>query len=97
MISQSAKDWTDNPVITSTDNVEAPMRNLPFPSLTVCHKDPKFHLKWKLPEHVFNFIDMQKKSDPKIQKLLDGFSNYTYFIAMNYIRSVFMISIYCSN
>ena len=86
MISQAAQDWTDNPVVTSTDNVEAPIKDLPFPSLSVCQKDPNYHKNWQVPELIFNFIDVQK-SDTKVQEMLVGFSNFTKKVAKEYLAS----------
>ena len=86
MISQSAKDWTENPVIISTDNVEEPIRNLPFPSLSVCKKDPNYHKSWQVPEVIYNFIDV-KKTDPKVQELLANFSNFTERVTEVFLKS----------
>ena len=76
MISQAAQDWTDNPVIISTESVAAPMKDVPFPSLTVCRKNRKSYKNWHVPELIFNFIDIQKK-DEKVQELFAGFSDFT--------------------
>ena len=99
MISQAARDWTVNPVVTSTDNVEAPIKELPFPSLSVCHKDPNYHKNWQVPELIFNFIDV-KKSDTKVQEMLVGFSNFTKndidTISVNFGTSLRMLAKYAN-
>ena len=78
MISQSVKDWTENPVVTSIDTVEAPISDVPFPALSVCHPSPNFHQNWQLPELILNFIDINSNhEDEKVKKLVAGLSNFT--------------------
>ena len=85
MISQSWKDWTESPVVTSTDNVEAPIKNLPFPSLIVCKKDPNYHDNWRVPELIYNFIDINS-DDPKVKHLMAGFSDFTANLIDKYLK-----------
>ena len=33
---QALNDWNENPLITTYDTVSAPIREVPFPSITIC-------------------------------------------------------------
>ena len=86
MISQSVKDWTENPVVTSIDTVEAPINDVPFPALSVCHPSPNFHQNWQVPELILNFIDINSNSeDEKVKKLVAGLSNFTDKVLDEYL------------
>ena len=86
MISQSVKDWTENPVVTSIDAVEAPISDVPFPALSVCHPSPNFHQNWELPELILNFIEINSNSkDEKVKKLVAGLSNFTDNVLDEYL------------
>ena len=86
MISQSVNDWTENPVVTSIDTVEAPISDVPFPALSVCHPSPNFHQNWQVPELILNFIDINSKSeDEKVKTLVAGLSNFTDKVLDEYL------------
>ena len=86
MISQSVKDWTENPVITSIDTVEAPIDDISYPALSVCHKQPHFHQNWQLPEVILNFIDINSNpNDEKVKMLVSGLSNFTDTVLDSYV------------
>ena len=54
MIYESIHEWANHPVITSIDNVETPLTEVDFPTLTICH-EPKYQTdNWALPELILN-------------------------------------------
>ena len=95
MISQSVKDWTENPVVTSIDTVEAPITDVPFPALSVCHASPNFHQNWQLPELILNFIDINSNSeDENVKKLVAGLSNFTDNVIDEYLALMSPYDVY---
>ena len=56
MIKESYDDWEQNPIITTTDEFGAPLSDVDFPALTICH-EPKYQTDyWALPELIMNFF-----------------------------------------
>ena len=56
MIKESYDDWKQNPIITTTDEFGAPLSDVDFPALTICH-EPKYQTDyWALPELIMNFF-----------------------------------------
>ena len=86
----SAQDWNDNPVVTSIDTVEAPTKDIPFPSITACKKMPRYHQPWELPEMIFNFFALSNCSSDcnkhQASKMVGVFKTFTLKVLNNYIE-----------
>ena len=57
MINESVHEWNENPVITSVDSIESPLKEIDFPAITLCH-EPQYQVdNWALTEMIFNFFE----------------------------------------
>ena len=65
LIQDSYSDWQNNPIITSIDTLESPLKEIQFPTVTFCHE--RYHApdNWALPEILYNFIDYGKSQSLK--------------------------------
>ena len=51
------KEWNNSPVITSVDNIETPLTDVQFPTMTICH-EPQYQAdNWALAEMILNFFE----------------------------------------
>ena len=57
LINEAFTDWRKNPVITSIDSIDRPLKEIQFPSLTICHEKYFKPDTWALTEIVFNNFD----------------------------------------
>ena len=57
-INDAMVDWSENPVITSVDTIDSPLREIQFPTVTFCHDDYFQPDNWAMTELVFNFFDI---------------------------------------
>jgi hypothetical protein len=44
MIHQSVSGWNDNPVITTIESAAYPMKNIQFPTVTICQGKKNIHI-----------------------------------------------------
>ena len=84
MIYESIHEWANHPVITSIDNVETPLTEVDFPTLTICH-EPKYQTdNWALPELILNsfaFTCTDTKNDCKgTEALRQDFKHFLDFV-----------------
>ena len=57
MINESVNEWNENPIITSVDSIESPLKEIDFPAITLCH-EPQYQVdNWALTEVIFNFFE----------------------------------------
>ena len=43
-------------MFTSVQNIEAPLKDIDFPTITACHEPEYQPDNWALPESIFNFF-----------------------------------------
>ncbi len=54
MIANMLEDWDSNPTITTLDSIAVPIREVPFPTVTICPDDETPPDNWALPEILYN-------------------------------------------
>ena len=57
MIHNAWEDWEDNPVITSIESIDFPLKEVQFPTLTFCHEQYFKPDNWAILEVIFNFFE----------------------------------------
>lgn len=55
-ISDSFADWEEDPIVTTMDSIAAPIKELQFPTVTVCPQNNKPPDNWAALEILLNFV-----------------------------------------
>ena len=72
MVLEASRGWTTNMVVTNIATTQAPMSEIPFPSITACHEAPYHPEGWELPEMILNFFKLDcDPHDVKCQKAVN--------------------------
>ena len=68
MIKESFDDWHHDPILTTMDEIGAPLSDVDFPTITICH-EPKYQVdNWALPELILNFFSYESNNDIELRK-----------------------------
>ena len=68
MIKESFDDWHHDPILTTMDEIGAPLSDVYFPTITICH-EPKYQVdNWALPELILNFFSYESENDIELRK-----------------------------
>ncbi len=60
MIHNAFQDWSDNPVITTLDSITVPIREIQFPTVTVCPYSPNMKPNhWSYPQYILNSLSYE--------------------------------------
>ncbi len=59
MIVNMVQDWEDNPTITTLDSIATPIKEIQFPTVTVCPEMLTLPDNWALPEIILNAIPFE--------------------------------------
>ena len=72
MVLEASRGWTSDQVVTNIATTQAPMSDVPFPSITACHEAPNHPEGWELPEMILNFFKLEcDPYDVKCQKAVN--------------------------
>ena len=55
-LNTSFNDWTSEPIITTMDSIAAPINDIQFPTVTVCHNNQRQPDRWAYLETILNFV-----------------------------------------
>ena len=69
-ISDSFADWEEDPIVTTMDSIAAPIRELQFPTVTVCPEKNKPPDNWAALEVLLNFVAYECDTSPYHQSKL---------------------------
>ena len=68
MIKESFDDWHHDPILTTMDEIGAPLSDVDFPTITICH-EPKYQVdNWALPELILNFFSYESNNEHELRK-----------------------------
>ena len=75
MLYHTFEDWSQNKVLTSIDNVETPLKEVDFPTITICH-EPKYEVdNWALPEMILNLAPFEEKTKTYFEPVFNNIFN----------------------